>query len=251
MTITPDLIKSQSLSINDKGYSSERSFIINNVTGDVAAKLYNSMNSAGIPQFGDPHPVVPNIFVSSVRALPIKNGTQISISVTYSPPDIKEDSVADDGSEISGSISVKSSTISDRTYKDINGNFMTVTWHTGASLIKATRQAEVQRPQMSVSLSRIEDIFPKQALIDFVGTINSQGWSGFPPKTWLCTGINVTQGKDGFNVDYDFSYNKLEWRFVATTLLDGVVPAGATEGNGFTTFEVYEAKNFNELGVSF
>ena len=251
--IESDLLTSQIIEIDSAGYHVERVFVTDSTVGSKEARLYNVSQLSGIPQFNDPHPVIPEIFVSNVRVEPLKSGEQFKITVNYDPLTTEEGQTEETGG--TGAVSISSGTVVDRTYKDINGELLFVNYTSVSGLTVTVREAiravDVQRPQTSVTLKRTESEIPKDQLQSYVGLVNSIEWSGFPEKTWLCTGINVSQNKDQWDVEYQFSYNKNTWAAEININVDNVVPIDVSLGNGLAIYDVYESINFNELGLSF
>ncbi|MCP5017112.1 MAG: hypothetical protein GY938_17850 [Ketobacter sp.] len=245
-----DLLESQIIEVDDAGYHAERIFITENNTGSKTSRLYNVTLSAGIPRHGDPHPVIPDIFVSNVRAEPLKSGEQFKVTVIYDP--LSNDTDAVNGA---GTISSSTGTTTERTYRDINGNLMEVKYYLSGgdsgSFAEGVRAVDVQRPQTTITLSRTELTVPKEAIEKYVGLINSIDWSGYPPKTWICSGINFRENKNKYEVDYEFAYRRKTWVAEVSININNTVPSDATLANGIALYDVYETVNFNELGLSF
>ncbi len=256
--IVKDLIEAQVLTRDSDGFTAERVFIIDEITGQPETRLYNAIQSSGIPAFGDPHPTIPDIQVTEIQANPATSGSQIKINVVYSVPDNSDGST--DNS--SGSITVNSSLITEEVFEDINGDTLKADYKifvdsTNTNVTVSTKYAtvDVQRPQMVVTFRRLEDQVPKTVINDFLGVVNSTDWSGFPAHTWLCTNITVSPNKDKFDVDYSFAFNQQSWQVeVIVPLTDTQAnnfPIDKATGNGYSVYDVYKSRNFNELGLSF
>jgi len=85
-----------------------------------------------------------------------------------------------------------------------------------------------------------------------VGSVNSRSWSGYPVKTWLCTGVSSSLTTGGRHlVVYEFQYHPKTWRYEAAIKYGSGIPTRASEGNGIRYFDVYPLENFNTIGVSF
>lgn len=255
MSIVSDSIKNQRLIRDADGFSTDRIFIVNDVTGTPYDKLYDAMLQAGVPQYGDPHPSIPEIQVTEITASPLDdNPNQVQLDVRYSVPS-EEDSALSDGDNAPGVPVVSSSLVGEETHLDINNEFLVVTYHTSAAVIKKYEPTTVQRPQMRVTLTRIEEEIPKDDISTYLGTVNEVEWSGYPAKTWLCSGIDSRIQEGKWEVAYSFAYRKDTWRALLTTLIpqDSIddFPADVESGNGFAIYDVYESRNFNELGLSF
>ena len=255
MTVLKDLVAAHSISFDGEGHSMNRVYLVDGVGGTAESKLYNAITTAGIPQYNDPHPIIPKVVVTKIAASPEGSGSQIRVTVTYSLPDPSTVATTSTASTTPLTTSISTGLTSDQVYRDINGDFMVVTW-LGAVIATRYVSADVQKPQISVSFKRTETSIPKTAIANFLGKTNSVPWSGFPAKTWLCTQINATEDKAGeFNVDYSFSYNPEDWRVeVYLNLTQAQIdelPPDVDTGNGYGVFDVYKTADFNILGLDF
>ena len=257
MTITNDLIASQSLSLDTDGYSTERSYLVTDVSGTPETRLYNAMTQPGIPQLNDPHPILPDVRVTKVNARPQGSGSDIRVIASYSVPQV-EDAIPDAQQDQinQAQVSLTTGVTSESTWFDINGEFLTVTWRGPGVFVKAFKEASVQRPQLSVNFKRIETSIPKAAILNHLGRINSVPWSGFPRQTWLCTKVDASEDKEGrYTVDYGFSYKEDDWRLeLVQSLTDAQVaelPPDTETANGYAVYDVYRTSDFNALGLSF
>jgi len=251
--IINDIIESATLRRDSEGFEADRTFIISDVKGSAEAKLYNAMTMAGIPQYGDPHPSIPDIQVTDIIAMPLKSGEKIKISVTYSIPG--EDDAA--GDDQSGKLVITSALTNEQTHFDIDGNLISVRYFDGTTTgINITYSPiEVQRPQMRASFTRKEQSLPKDNIREFLGKINSIEWSGYPAETWLCSGIDVRENEGFFEVDYSFEFREEKWLGEVVIPLNSLTasesPIDKASGNGYGLFNVYRTANFNKLGLSF
>jgi len=257
MAIIEDLVPDQMVSRNSAGYEVERSYLVDAVGGTPETRLYNAITTAGVPQYNDPHPVFPDVIVTDVNARPYSGGNPntIKVNVTYSVPNPDDIDSTDDESSEADSISLSTGLTSEKVYRDINGEFMVVEFK-GGTFVRKYASADVQKPQVSVTLKRTETTIPKAAIAEYLGKVNSVPWSGFPAKTWLCTQIDATEDKPGiFTVDYVFSYNPLDWRLEVYQNLTqeqiDELPPDVDSGNGYGIFDVYEKIDFNSLGLAF
>lgn len=256
MSIIKDIISDQSLKRGSEGYEAERVYIVESA-GTPEARLYSAITTAGIPQFGDPHPVIPDVQVNDITASPVTGATPnlVKVRVNYAGPSPEDLIAAGETDVSSGEISFNTSLASELTYRDINGQFIIVEWR-GGTISTKYAGIEVQRPQLSVRLKRTESALPKSVIENFLGKVNSTSWAGFPPKTWLCTAVDVNEESAGkFVVDYGFSYKADDWRVEVTVGLTQAqideLPLDVDSGNGFGIFDVYKTADFNALGLSF
>lgn len=253
--IVTDVIESHTLRLTDAGYGIDRIYIVTDIGGTAEARLYNATLTSGVPQFGDPHPAVPDVQVTDVQASPIDGDPDaIQIRITYSVPDT--DDAANEDEQIAGALTISSDVVTESTHFDINGELIKASYSTALSVLTTNYSAiDVQRPQMRVSLSRTEAIAPKDAILNYLGRINSIDWSGFPAETWLCTGIDVSEDGEEFNVTYNFEYRERTWKgelvLPINTTDAAVNPIDSDSGNGYALFDVYSQANFNDLGLTF
>jgi hypothetical protein len=257
MTVIKDVIDSQTLSSDSKGFTLERTYIVDGVGGSKDARLYSAITTAGVPQLNDPHPIIPDVKVTRLNATLEKGSNNIArVAVSYSVPDA-EDATADaqQGTTSPGTVTLSTGVSAEQTWFDINGEFLTASF-IGGVYQTAYKQADVQRPQLTVSFKRVENVLPKAAIQKYLGKVNSSAWAGFPKKTWLCTKIDASEDKEGkFNVDYGFSYNPATWRLEIILNLTPAqieeLPPNKDTGNGYARYDVYEGADFNALGLSF
>jgi hypothetical protein len=258
MIVHKDLLKGQTLSFTENGYSSKRDYLIDAVGGTPEAKLYNATITAGVPQYGDAHPILPDVIVTSVSAKPLDSGEQVIVTVNYSVPDIDEAAlVEEDGETGVSTVSISTGLVTEQTWRDINGELMYVQWSGQGVSKNSYKRGETQKPQLQVSFDRNESSPPKAAVTSYLGKVNSVPWSGFGAKTWLCTQINATEDKTKgvFKVTYGFSYKPETWRFEAFINLTSEEIEEARidpdNENGYAIYDVYESADFNSLGLSF
>ncbi len=251
--IVEDLIDEARLTEDQDGFTAERSFIVEGVSGNAATKLYSALSDSNIPQFGEPHPSIPNIQAVDRQAVPIESGNQIRVEVTYATPSDEDAATSEAGN---GKALVTSSLTNEQTHFDIHGNLIKASYSFGANSISTNYSAvEVQRPQTRVTLSRKESAMPKSHIKNYLGRINSVEWSGFAPQTWLCSGISVRESGGSFEVDYSFEYREERWKGELVLPLTSAEaqdnPIDKDTGNGYALFDVYKTADFNSLGLSF
>ncbi len=253
--IVSDIIESHTLRRTAAGYGIDRIFIISDVTGNPQARLYNATITSGVPQYGDPHPVIPDIQVTDIQASPESNDSEsVKIRVTYASP-TADDSEAGEGDLSTGIPVISSGLTQEQTTLDINGEFILVQFFGGGGFSTKWEAVTVQRPQMRVTLTRIESSIPKFTIAHYLGRVNSSSWSGFGAKTWLLAGINANQDKGKYRVEYSFIYRPETWQAVVTVRIPADViddfPPDVKSGNGYAKFDVYDFADFNSLGLSF
>lgn len=271
--MTCDVLAGSRATRTASGVEIVRRFVIE-PTGDPQDQIDNALDDPAIPPFGDPHKKRGDIFVNAIAAEMDSETKFINVDVTYGPPDT-ENAVSggeDDAAPLD--VEMDFSTITEQTFRDINGDKMVVgysglgarqtdtitgvnsegdTVTTPVSGLTITKQTtglvEVERPQLTVTVQKNFTSFPLALGIKFTGAVNAQEWSGFPAKTWLCRGIRVRKDGALFRVSFAFAYNEESWQVVVTTSDNGLIPPEVEEGNGETRFDVYKSFNFDELGV--
>jgi hypothetical protein len=253
-TVVADSVSDQRIRRDSEGYSVERVYIVSDLPGQADAKLFKAISDPNIPQYGDAHPVIAGISVTDVTAEPIMNqADQFQVTVVYSVP--SDDDATDTDPE--GRALITSSLTNETTHFDINGELIKARYVSGVNSISTKYSpVEVQRPQLRVTLTRKENAAPKSSIEKYHGKINSVDWSGFPPQTWLCSGISARENDDGtWNVDYSFEYRRERWKGELVVPLSAAQaednPIDKDQGNGYALFDVYETANFNSLGLRF
>lgn len=250
------------------GVSATIQYLVEDVAGDAATRLRRARRAPGIPRVGQPYGAVPGIQVLSVRCAPeAEDSENYLVTVDYGRPD--SETAATGASGVSqAEVSIDATTISETVFRDVKGRYLRVRYAGRPKLFDAdtgnpvsstffvkqttVEQVTVQRPSVSVRISRLEAVLPRQAPFRATGKVNSSVWSGFAPKTWLCTGITSAPEPGGrYRVDYAFVYAPDTWRAEVTALYQGFIPSDAVEGNGIEVYDVYEDIDFNQLGVSF
>jgi hypothetical protein len=263
--IKPDIIEQSTIKRDKDGYSVDRFYIVDSVGGKAESRLYTAITKSGVPQFGDGHPTIPGIQVTSVSAAPISN-SQIRIGVTYGVPSVddeqeqQEDTGANEGT---ASVVLTTAVENEVVYNDINGELLLVTYNRYATVGDPTSNfqptkfygsATVQRPQLQAVFTRTENSLPLSALASHLGKVNSSPWSGYPAKTWLCTSISANEDKGKFEVSYTFNQRDTGWRaFIVVPLTRAEAsdfPLDLDSGNGIARYDVYESADFNALGLS-
>jgi len=245
-------LDSERLTRDSDGFTAERGYIISGLTGDDPAKLYQAMQTPGLPQYGDPHPVIPDIEVTQIIVEPLTSGSQVRVDIVYRKPD---ESAADAAADQSGQVTLNTSLVGEEEFRDVNGDLLTATYVDSFGVQIRYFTANVERPQLRVSFKRTEQQIPKSAINNYLGKVNSAEWSGFPPRTWLCSSITAEENAESYDVEYTFVHRAETWRI---EVLAGITedqasqfPIDVETGNGYAVYEVYEQANFNNLGLIF
>jgi hypothetical protein len=258
MSVIKDLIADHTITRTADGFETERVYMVEVRGGLAETKLYNALTTAGVPQYNDPHPTLPDVRVTRIQARPATGHSPntFRVVVTYTIPEADDAlSEAEDDLATSGKVTFNTSLASEKTWFDINGDFLTVRWR-GGTIVTVYKEAEVQRPQLEVAFRRVETSAPKSEILNYLGKVNSGPWSGFPAKTWLCTRIDADQEKAGkFEVDYGFSYRPETWRLevIANLTAEQIaeLPPDVESANGYQLYDVYQTADFNQLNLNF
>jgi len=253
MTVKIDIKKNSRITYGKDGYRAERIAIISGVTGDADELLYNALNDASMPAYGDAHPAIAEITLQSISVNPLGGGNYQAIMLYYQ----------DDGTgQSTSTIRASASTASDETQSDINGDplFFTITASTYASRTTQSQlfTAQVERPRHRLSFEYIGSAYPAAEINKYLGRVNDAPWNGFASKTLLCSSIDATSEGDNYNITFSFDHAPATWQYVgALTGRDYQIPATAhptdpTDGVDLydlaKRFDVYETADFSALG---
>jgi len=241
------------LSITAAGPQSTRVYDVTGLSlGNQAGLLWEASNAGGLPRYGDPHPVIPSIQVTGVDVAPVQASGAARATITYTRPDITE--AIDPTSPFASQLEFSSGLLTDTTVHDVSGTRFSVRYAgasvTGSQIDYPT--AQVEKPIFRCAYERRETSSPFDVAIAFTGAVNRSPWSGRPAKTWRCEGVRsrVINRGQAFLVAYDLAYNPETWRFKAESNVAGQVPEDAVEGNGFAYFDVYQLRDFAQLGFT-
>lgn len=271
MALIQDLIEGASITENESGFEVTRIFIVTEVSGDPASKMYQALNTAGIPIRGDFHPTVPSVQVDTRTATPLSQD-QMRVEVTYR---VLPSSSLPPGENEMPTITVGATVQEQETNLDINGEVMTVS-HTyteeeAAELPKRPNQVtnddgtvteeqvgtiNVNIPQLILKFSRREKRDPYDKAFEYVGYVNSSIFYNVNPGCYLCTRIEGTSTDGGktYQVDYEFQFNNEGW-FATVVYVDPEKNAPLSDATAETdtdirTFTIYGSKDFNALNLS-
>jgi hypothetical protein len=195
---------------------------------------------------GDAHPdpQITDCYLEEVNPEAVDQD-KVTFELLYKPPDANE-SV---GEEAESVIEVGASVIQVETNKNAAGNVMSVQY--GGS----TQGGLVSKfvPQTTISVTRREFGSPGSKARNYVGKVNSSGWSldpGAQARTWLCTSINGRSiGGGGYEVNYQFQYRDETWdeTIVYMDPETGRPPNDVSDEEGINTYIVYQTTNFNNV----
>ena len=267
-----------------QGWHATRICDLEDSGGEAIAKPYTAaiaVQSVGV-SYGEPHPVIPGIRVSSISVEHVDREPDIyRVTAEYSG-DESGSAPALVGTGIKG-IEVSTSTFRAVTNRDINGELMQVTYQgreiifkrydpefdgVGEPVIDTRVQltsttppiiAEYEIPTTTVVVTREQSVPSHVVSGQLAGTVNVQPWSGLAAYKWLLLGIDSQLNETG---TYDWRYifaiapsttKSVSWRFRAEVVspFEDRVYTDATLGNGIADFDVYRPINFEQtLGFS-
>lgn len=226
LDVTIDTLTDHEVTIDTQGLvSARRTAIVQNLTGSPAQKLWSAIHAKGLPVWGDPHQVIPGIFVNSVTAklLSDSSTTQAQITIIYNapgattpPPDFPPDP------ESPPMLSIETSLISARTSRDVHGNPIVVRYspplqegEIGPTTVQEqTGEVDLLIPSEVVVFRRREVRNPHDKARAYLRHVNADEVFDDPPGYWLVTKLSGDTDDRGatFNVTYEFQRNPDTWR---------------------------------------
>jgi len=278
MTIISHLLEDSGLTHTASGYSLTVGYILQDVPGNGQAMLFNALQDPRIPSFGEAHPVIPRVRVTSRAARAIEDQT-IQITIQYGVPDGADRTPVNPQTTPTpeGTISISAAVVSEETQFDRDGNPLKVSY-TGTLIAddgnpveveneEQVATIEIQRPEMIVSFSRKEDRSPLIQARDAVGRVNSQDIGLYARGTLLLARIDADSDDNGdtFTVQYEFQYRPSGW---AQTIvyIDPQTDRPPTDvnksalgdrfgdrraANGLAVYDVYPSYDFGSFRLPF
>lgn len=255
-----DLLEEASAQTDQNGTTCTRRFIVTGLTAQASGRMFEAMNTVGIPRRGQTHPNLAGIVVRTVSAEPCADSpTKAYVTVSYAAPTYNTQAPSAKGKATYRS----GATVSDfETSEDKDKKQMVLT-HTKISqdedgntvseeLPPQPAKVTIQKPQAYLTCERPEPLpINYRRLFGFVGCVNSAPFQGFGARCWLCVAIDVDETGDRGNVSYQFSlkFDKWDARLVYIDPATGAPVNNPEEGKGIKTFRVYQEVDFNQLGI--
>jgi len=222
------------------------------VTGLSAVNAYERQTEAADAlglSINDPHPEIATARLQRIDVEMVSHDTA-RCTLTYDHRDAADEA---SGGEEDSDIEVGASLVGEEVNTDINGNVMTVSY---ADHPDQSGLVSRLRPEVTMNYTRRESSSPGAKARSYVGTVNDGGWKfdpGSAARTWLCTGIvgRSADGGDSWQVTYSFQYNPDGWgaRVIWMDPDTGRPPSDLVDGTGIKTYQIYEPKAFNGLGL--
>lgn len=256
-----DLIDDAVVTSDENGVSAVRKFIVDGLSGIGSGRLFEALNTPGIPVKGQTHPNSNGIVVKSVQAVPIPDSpSKAFVVATYSAPTFNSQTP----SETAQPTYRMSGTVQDEeVYLDKDGQQMILN-HTETStaangqvtnrpLPPQPQRFSAQRPMQYFQCDRPEPLpFNYNKVHDFVGRVNSVPWRNFPARSVLCSTIDVDEVGDRANVSYQFTIKPVGTWDVRPIYINpetGAPVEDPIEGIGVKNFRIYPEADFNQLNV--
>lgn len=270
MALIANPIDTGRLSQDENGTTDQLEFIVDVSSRDPYRARADALRANGVPQYGQAHPVFPELRVTAIEVVARTSRTdQRIVRVTYSKPRAGAGDRTGRYGPMSWSAGTR--TITDTARHDAAGRLMWVFYggvpqleiasiqtgesyiggYGGGAFVRAARvhTAEVDRALLTLVGTRWERDDPMRKARDFRTVVNSDRVLGlFPPATLFAEGIAYRPDEaGGWMVDYAMSYNPDTWRSRGDIKLYGQTPLDATEGNGYQRFDVYPLVPFSQF----
>jgi len=253
MTVKIDIIDGTTIKQTFGGYETERIAIVTGLTGDGHTRLYNALNTAGVPEYGDAHPTIPSLTVQERSGSP-DAADIVRIRLVYRTYTTSYGAPPEGTKPL---VEVGTALVSMNTSEDVNGTVVTVSYGTAQT---QTAVIPVDRPHTVIRLTRTEYYDPTEKSAEYTGKVNMAGWEiapSSPARTWRCNGITgrSSDGEVTYAVTYEFEYKEDipsgNWDVIYqyTDPITGTTPGDVVEGTGRKTVQVYTMANFNNLNL--
>ena len=267
--VTPDLVRNARLERTSAGIKLFTSAVVENVRGGPTNLLWNAMNAAGIPRYGEMHGrlgiPVNRLGVQLVEDSAVNARVEIDYGVDAVDAGLFDQNPDDPNAP--PRLEVSSTLQSARTefeYDSETGNPkpIVITFNrpnpdTQASdILVQPASVEYMLPMSIVRFYRRERDDPIFKSRGFVGHVNSTDVFGDGPRMWLITrldGVTVDRGAT-WNVTYEFQRHSLNWDAdVYYEDKNGRRHKDATVANGGIRLDVRALRqaNFFDLRLTF
>src|SRR6185312_6116115 len=218
-----------------------------------AAVAQDGTSGLRIPAYGDPHPLVPGLYVSIIEADPVKNSrTCARVKVRYSSPEL---------SSVPNVVKVAiggSSRAKILSKSPADGSLLTVKYtDPSGNVLQQFLQIPVLSPNTILQFTRQELKSPLKLSTVLRRTVNSAPWQGGNAKTWICRAIDATSLNNltRYEVKYTFEYDPDGWERLEyyTDPYTGKIPDDvqlSSDGSkGIASIQPYATADFNQLGL--
>ncbi|MBX9606408.1 MAG: hypothetical protein K2Y51_09290 [Gammaproteobacteria bacterium] len=247
-----------------QGWEIRRSASVQEIGGTPATRLTRAAMAPGLPPLGSAHPGAPGARLDRIEVAGYDGDTDSArLSLVYRTlnAETTPDTRPGRGGVKVLAVEFWSQTQTERTTQDAAGREM-ITQYFGNwqdrdgetqpfLLAWETFEVDVYRPQFGVRIRHERASLPRELAPAYVGAVNSDWWSRFPPYTWLCTGFQSDNSTGVWVSVFEALYRPQGWRYTHTVTFDGRPIARAVRGNGIADYDVYPAKPFHVLGIKF
>jgi len=247
-----DVIEGSAIFVSDEGVEIRRIAVISEMTGDAASRMVDAVADPRLPEIGSTHPAYGTATLREKSGRPLSH-TAVEVTMLY-----RQENEEQSYDPYQSTIEVGTALSQESSTDDYQGNLVTVIYNgkeTPATFSKLI-------PQTTVVARRQETMSPLFKSREYVGKVNSGGWTcvaNTSARSWMCTRItgNSNDGGETFEVTYEFAYrpptpegdpgwDKTVYYIDPTT---GGMPEDAVPGVGVKTVQIYEAIDFNGLGL--
>jgi hypothetical protein len=256
-----DLADEAQVTSDENGVTALRKFLVTELSGSASGRLFEAINTPGIPIRGQTHPGLNGIVVKSVNAVPVPGCVSAAwVLVSYASPTFNTQTPSETATptyRMSGTVQEEETT------EDKDGNQMVLN-HTKTSVAENGQNIDtvlppqpakvsVQRPMQYFQCDRPEPLpFNYDKVHNFVGRVNSVPWRNFAARTVLCSTIDVEESGDRANVSYQFQIKPVGTWVARLVYIDpetGAPVEAPLENVGIKNFLVYPEAEFNQLSV--
>lgn len=250
--------KDGSLSITKDGIRQVRRCQVTGVTGDKAGRHFRASQAAGLPQYGDAHPIIPGLHVTNIEVEEASDDstTQFDVEIVYERPDFDEGQP--DEADPQPTVRVSTTLVQATTQKNRAGEQLNVSiTKEDGSTDTQTGEVEILIPLTIITLSRRERYAALYKQLAFAQYVNDRDIGIFRERTLLCTGIESDSSDGGvtYDVTYNFQFNRATWDadivYVDVETDKPHQDIDIAAGNGYARAEIYGARDFNQLSLDF
>ena len=229
------------------------------VTGAPAERLARALRAPGIPSIGAAYPGRPDCRLERIQARALEaDNESFELDLVYRTPNLDNAGTTSGGIRVLD-VELIGSTFQERRNTDAAGRLMLNTfrgpvWLTDGAFWGLTNLAEqvevdIYRPQLGCRIQHVRPALPAALAAELVGTVNAEPWSGYPPRTWLCTGLPADSRSGEVVATFEALYRAETWTYQHAIKFNGQVPEAAVLGNGLARFDVYPAVRWLARGL--